>query len=67
MLLLDTNHRDDGMMKFALKAFIVWYGIESVVRVCFSFYIQVGTHISVLRSVLFLFFCPFKFVGRGKE
>ena len=42
MLLLDTNHRDDGMMKFALKAFIVWYGIESVVRVCFSFSIQVG-------------------------
>ena len=42
LLLLDTNHRDDGMMKFALRAFMVWIRIESVVRVCFSFSIQVG-------------------------
>ena len=58
-------HRDHGMMKFALKAFIVWYGIESVVRVCFSFYIQVGTHISVLRSVLCLLFLSIHVCRQG--
>ena len=66
-VIIARYHRDDGMMEFALRAFIVWIRINwsSVFVLVFIFK---SAHTSPFFVLFyFYFFCPFKFVGRGKE